>query len=161
MKYSITDLTLEELNAAIAALNKRLDESIAESIDPNERDSANMPWDARIHSTSRMRNQTDGTWRARRGVDPEVVKAVTAELLGAAPAAVEAPVVPAPPPPPPPLPVVEAPPPPLTGRDLLAQLRDVPPAQYLPIIRSHGVQNLPAILTASPEVIAKIAEALK
>lgn len=43
------------------------------------RDSAGVPWDARIHSATGARN-SDGTWRKRRGVDPALVEAVTAEL---------------------------------------------------------------------------------
>lgn len=46
-----------------------------------EFDSAGVPWDARIHASSKA-TVTDGTWRARRNVDKAVIEAVTAELLG-------------------------------------------------------------------------------
>lgn len=51
-------------------------------------DKTGLPWDARIHSRGRSMN-SDGTWRAKRGVDDATVAAVVAELRGvpAAPAA--------------------------------------------------------------------------
>jgi len=48
-----------------------------------ELDSAGLPWDARIHASSRAKI-ADGTWRMKRGVDDATVAAVTAELKGAA-----------------------------------------------------------------------------
>lgn len=45
-----------------------------------ELDKDGLPWDARIHSGSRVKN-ADGTWRQRRGVnDPAMVKRVEEEL---------------------------------------------------------------------------------
>lgn len=64
-----------------------------------DRDSAGVPWDARIHSDSRARN-SDGTWRKRRGVDSALVEAVTKELAAGC-GATEQNDVPAVPPPPP------------------------------------------------------------
>lgn len=43
-------------------------------------DAAGLPWDARIHSSSKEKNKTDGKWRARRGVDAAEVVRVEAEL---------------------------------------------------------------------------------
>ena len=43
-------------------------------------DKAGLPWDRRIHSESKSINKTDGLWRTKRGVDPELVKTVEAEL---------------------------------------------------------------------------------
>lgn len=61
-------------------------------------DSAGMPWDGRIHSSSRA-FLSDGTWRQRRNTNPFTVAAVTAQLraaLGApAPSVPPAPVDPA------------------------------------------------------------------
>lgn len=63
-------------------------------------DSAGMPWDARIHASTKGTNE-DGTWRKKRKVDATLVAAVEAELRGtaapaplpvAAPAAVPMPV---------------------------------------------------------------------
>lgn len=94
-------------------------------------DKTGLRWDARIHSTP-PKFIADGTWRAKRGVLPELVASVTAELRGIAgsgggagagtavmanfPATgagtftPPAPVVAAPPPPPPTAPAPVAPP---------------------------------------------------
>ena len=55
---------------------------------PPSVDASGLPWDARIHSESKA-TVADGTWRKRRGVDPELVKQVEAELRGESPAATE------------------------------------------------------------------------
>lgn len=47
-----------------------------------ELDSSGMPWDARIHAQNKAK-KADGTWKAGRGIDPELVKQVEAELKGA------------------------------------------------------------------------------
>lgn len=44
-----------------------------------ELDKAGLPWDERIHSGSKAL-KADGYWKAKRGVDPELVKQVEAEL---------------------------------------------------------------------------------
>jgi hypothetical protein len=46
-----------------------------------EVDSAGIPWDERIHQASRNKKKGDGTWMLKRGLDPNVAQAVTAELL--------------------------------------------------------------------------------
>jgi hypothetical protein len=61
-----------------------------------ELDSQGLPWDARIHGSTRARN-ADGTWRQRRGLnDPDLKKRVEAELRAtlALPAAPMPPVAP-------------------------------------------------------------------
>lgn len=60
-------------------------------------DANGLPWDGRIHSSSQKKN-ADGTWRAKRGVDPDTVTGVEAELKGI----MSAPATSAAPPPPPP-----------------------------------------------------------
>jgi hypothetical protein len=53
-----------------------------------ELDKAGMPWDGRIHSESKSK-LADGSWRKKRGLDPEVLNTVENELrqvMGAAPA---------------------------------------------------------------------------
>ncbi len=51
-----------------------------------ERDSNGIPWDERIHASSQTKNK-DGTWRTRRGVEPDAVKQIETSLrTGAAPA---------------------------------------------------------------------------
>lgn len=75
------------------------------------KDSAGLPWDERIHSSTKGFN-TDGTWRARRNVDKGTVAKVTAELLavvnagGAVPTPPAAPAAPLLPPAPPAAPLL-------------------------------------------------------
>lgn len=65
-----------------------------------ERDSAGLPWDQRIHSSSKEKN-ADGSWRARRNVDATTRAKVEAELKATIAAPVNiintAPPIPAPP----------------------------------------------------------------
>lgn len=63
-------------------------------------DKNGLPWDARIHSSSKAKTAKD-EWKKLRGVDDALVAAVTAELLGKSPAAPAAAPAMAPPPPPP------------------------------------------------------------
>lgn len=82
---------------------------IIESLGQNGPGSSNpdMPWDARIHASSKVKTQ-EGRWRYKRNVDPELVKKVEAEYAQArtaptaAPAGEATPSVAVPPPPPPP-----------------------------------------------------------
>lgn len=46
-------------------------------------DSAGIPWDERIHSSSKERNKSDDTWRKRRGVSDETFGTVMEELRAA------------------------------------------------------------------------------
>lgn len=91
--------------------------AVAVAGDPNERDSAGLPWHDQIHSKARSKN-ADGTWRKRKGVQSDLVTAVEAQLRAAnnAPAPAVAPVAPPATPPaapaptvPPAAPVVAAP----------------------------------------------------
>jgi hypothetical protein len=109
-----------------------------------ERDSENLPWDARIHSETKKKN-ADGTWRFRRGLDETVKHTVYGELvatygkaaqLSAMPApATGAAVPPQPPVPPAPVPAEPtaaqafggAPPPP-----------PIPTATVLPFPQQHS-----------------------
>ena len=73
-----------------------------------ELDKHGLPWDNRIHAGTKRKN-ADGSWTAKRGVDPTLVATVEAELrqvMGAAPAAPLAPVAPVPSPTAPSAPVV-------------------------------------------------------
>jgi hypothetical protein len=47
-----------------------------------ERDTQGLPWDHRIHGSTKTKN-ADGTWRQKRGLDPQVKLAVEAELRAA------------------------------------------------------------------------------
>lgn len=90
-----------------------------------ELDSAGLPWDARIHQETRKQNK-DKTWQNRRGIDKDMLAAVTTELKfnlqqqqqmqQSAPTATAPPPPPAAPqlaPPPPPA-ALAPPPPPVT-----------------------------------------------
>lgn len=69
-------------------------------------DSAGVPWDARIHASSKG-TVADGTWRMKRNVDKAVVDAIMPELLGQQPAAAVVPPMPVMPVEPMPMPVAE------------------------------------------------------
>jgi hypothetical protein len=72
----------------------------AATVTADASDKNGLPWDARIHSSSKALN-ADGTWRTRRGLAPGVLESVTAELKGG-PVGVPAgtpPAIPLPPPP--------------------------------------------------------------
>lgn len=60
-------------------------------------DNRGMPWDARIHSSSKELNK-DGSWRNKRGVDKTVLKQIEQELLNS-PQIVAVPLAVPPPPP--------------------------------------------------------------
>lgn len=90
MKYSVViqDLTADQARDVINEL-----ESVGEYIergstqeagdettfDHNVIDTEGLPWDERIHSSTKGVNK-NGTWKAKRGVQPFVVEQVTAEL---------------------------------------------------------------------------------
>jgi len=94
------------------------DSNISDGLDKN-----GLPWDGRIHSSSKNKN-SDGSWRYLRGVDKDLIGIVEAELRqltsNDAPPPPPPPVVEqpkaddVPPPPPPPVekPAADAPPPP-------------------------------------------------
>lgn len=67
-----------------------------------ELDSDGLPWDARIHASSRTRLKKTGQWKPKRGADAALVAQVTAELQGDAtappPAVDESVITPTPPP---------------------------------------------------------------
>lgn len=136
--------------------------------DAPERDASGLPWDGRIHASSKAL-LSDGTWRQRRNTDPALVKAVTEELRAAlaAPSAVE----PAPglafgpvqhgspavvPPPPPP---VESP-----AMDFPSFMRAITAARTAPAVvldacKAVGMPSIPA-LAQRPDLIPTVAAAL-
>lgn len=62
-----------------ALRNGTLDErGVVETVSTPDKDG--LPWDERIHSNPPKKN-ADGSWRARRGVKPETVAEVVAELM--------------------------------------------------------------------------------
>lgn len=50
-------------------------------VDPPTLDKTGLPWDDRIHASSKAKTQ-DGSWRTKRGVDAGLLAAVQAELRG-------------------------------------------------------------------------------
>lgn len=87
------ELSTSDANAAAQAFGVSISvESLTpsniipgEAIQPtssDERDSAGLPWDARIHSETRAKNK-DGTWRFRRNLEESFKTFVLAELQGA------------------------------------------------------------------------------
>lgn len=71
-------------------------EAMVQSATAPDRDSRGMPWDKRIHASSKAVTK-DGSWRYQRGVTDEFVTKIEAELRGAP----QQPQQPVPPPPPP------------------------------------------------------------
>jgi hypothetical protein len=141
------------------------------------RDADGLPWDGRIHSSSKAL-LVDGKWRQRRNTDPAVVAAVTAELraaLGAPAPAAAAVVVPSPVtvapfvpeniPLPAALVVVPPPPPPadatLSFPDFMRAITAarIPPGTVLDACKAVGMPSIPA-LNQRPDLIPTVAAAL-
>lgn len=78
---------------APAELGETALEDSETSSDTTLADSEGVMYDARIHSETKSQNK-NGTWRQKRGVDPELVKAVLVEQSGTAPVAPDVPAVP-------------------------------------------------------------------
>lgn len=68
-----------EVPATTAAAQVELQEDHVADV---ELDSKGMPWDERIHASTKTQN-ADGSWKKRRGVNDLTVKEVEAELLAA------------------------------------------------------------------------------
>lgn len=110
-------------------------------------DARGFPWDSRIHSDARTKNN-DGTWRYRRGVKDDVIQTVEAELrgvMGFPSDTVHHTAIPAPPAPPVP-PAPAAP----TGNDFddlalyvtpLLAAKTITQAQVSEILRAVGTAN--------------------
>lgn len=78
-EVSYKDTVTEKTPVKTLAIGPEFPEPSADFLEAT--DSAGFPWDERIHSSSKKTNQ-DGTWKARRKVDPEFRKEVEAELVG-------------------------------------------------------------------------------
>lgn len=153
-----------------------------------DRDADGLPWDGRIHSSSKAL-LVDGKWRQRRNTDPAVVAAVTAELRAALGAPALAVVPPPPPPPadptdshraindffrvdltpepaPPPALAVVPPPPPtvdmvMTFPEFMKAITAarIPPGTVLEACKAVGMPSIPA-LNRRPDLILTVAAAL-
>ena len=90
-------------------------------------DKDGLPWDARIHASTKTFN-ADGTWRKKRGVETTLIQTVEGELkkLMAIPSpAAAAPTPPVPPPPPGPATTQAAPPPPANATEVELRMQFV------------------------------------
>jgi hypothetical protein len=123
-------------------------------------DKSGIPWDSRIHTSSRAKN-ADGSWRRRRGIDDAAALQVEGELKALmglpVPVAVvptpplTAAAIPAPPPPTVPGPVVV----PSEGRAAyiafvgkasgLMQAKKITQEQLLTAVKSVGVESVPLL----------------
>jgi len=128
-----------------------------------------LPWDGRIHASSKVK-LASGAWRQKRGVDKGLVVTVTAALT-AAMGAVAAPAAPPPPPaappiaqPAPPVPPPTAPPPPPpaapTGTNFpdfmkAAQAASLTPEQVLAGVVANGLEST-ALLAVRPDLIPDV-----
>jgi hypothetical protein len=139
---------------------------------PPSVDASGLPWDARIHSESKA-TVADGTWRKRRGADPELVKQVEAELRGESPAAAvsasaptvaDIPAPPAPavvPPPPAAVPLAPAPAPETAPARTLADLSaavaqgKIKMTDLIEQAQAHGCADVVA-LTNNPSALAAV-----
>ena len=111
---------------------------------PPATDKNGLPWDERIHASTKALNG-DGTWKKRRGVDDATIAAVTAELTGAAPA-------PAPQPEPTPAPTPEPTPAPVPSTNRIQDFQQIvqelqkagtaAAADYMPKFHGQIVQTL-------------------
>lgn len=62
-------------------LPRRTESAVAERVSSSDVDSRGLPWDSRIHSSSKEKT-TKGHWRYRRGVKDPEIDAVEAQLRG-------------------------------------------------------------------------------
>lgn len=138
-----------------------------------ELDSDGLPWDARIHASTKTKVQSDQKWKKIRKVDPALVKAVEAELreVMAAPvpdapivtdpaAAFAAPQADAVPPPPaadvPPPPATDVPPPPASEPEPAAPAADLTEfARIMKVVASKQTAK-----TLQPEMVTTIVQQL-
>ena len=111
-----------------------------------DRDASGLPWDARIHASTKTR-KADGTWTAKRNVDEALRVAVEAELRGQVAAIAQAGAVP---PAPPAAPTLVAQPAPPAVPTLVAQ--PAPPAAPA----ATAVPTPPTAAEAGPATFAEM-----
>lgn len=134
-----------------------------------ELDARGLPWDGRIHASTRVKIQ-DGSWRQKRGTDPAYVAQVEGELRGAqaAPAA------------PPPPPAVNAAPTPEQAANYAAAIEAATPLSFPQLLQritaavssgkftqanvieacnAAGVPSLP-VLATRPDLVPSVATML-
>ncbi len=75
--HEVTQSGEEDLEPAQEPEDKEEIPAAPEGVDV---DSEGLPWDARIHSSGKTKLKGKGTWKLIRGIDPELVESVKAEL---------------------------------------------------------------------------------
>lgn len=124
-------------------------------------DKNGLPWDARIHASSKTMN-ADGSWRGRRNTDAHIIAQVEAELraLMAIPAAS------APPPPPTPGPAAAAAVSPTTLAEMMPLLTTAMLASKLQptavgeVLAEMGIAGGAPMLAARPDMVPQVWAAL-
>lgn len=114
-------------------------------------DKRGIPWDARIHSSSKAKLAT-GNWKNLRGVDPALVAKVEAELFGAQSAPAAQPVTPVPP-------AADDAPADFTSLVMeLSQLQiqgKISKEQIAAVVNNHGLTALP-LLGTRPDLVPSV-----
>lgn len=151
--------------AAPAATFQAPAPAVAQSV---ECDGSGLPWDARIHSGAKAKNN-DGSWKKRRGTQDSEVKKIEAELRATLAAGQVTSAAAPPPPPPATVGTVAAPPPPppppaappasanpfvtvLQKVTALQAAKKLTQEEIVGACQAVGVTSLPA-LNARPELI--------
>jgi len=138
--------------------------SVAAPTGSVQTDKNGLPWDARIHASTKTFN-ADGTWRGRRNTDANIITAVEAELraLMAIPAQAPANIAPvainsvAPPPPPCPAPVS-----PTTLAEMMPLLTTamlagkLQPTAVGEVLAEMGVAGGAPMLAARPDLVPQV-----
>lgn len=131
-----------------------------------ERDSTGLPWDARIHASTKTK-VASGAWTAKRNVDPAFKAQVEADLRGLPAPAAAAPAVPVAPPAAPPAPAPVAPPAARTFAQYMAEIGGMFSARPVDAhnamtaaLAPHGMQHV-GQLAGKPELIDAVDAAFK
>lgn len=158
---SSTGVPVEELTADIS--EPEAAEVFAEPESGDGLDVNGIPWDERIHASTKTKT-VDGAWKNKRGVDKGLLASVESELKGAttadiAPNAIPAgPIVGTVPPTPPAAPAASS----ITTFPALMTAitsRELGPDAVLSAVQSVGLQSLP-LLAAQTDLIPQVAERL-
>lgn len=118
-------------------------------------DSRGMPWDERIHASTKTQN-ANGQWKNKRGVDKALLESVEAEMLGTTPVRADTTVEPDPAPAPTPAP---------TEITTFAQLMQavatggLEPLTVTNAVKSVGLESLP-LLATRPDLIPAVVAVL-
>lgn len=141
------------------------------AVDAVKLDKNGLPWDARIHASSKAL-VADGTWRQKRGVDPVLLQTITAQLMAAVAAPAAPPPVPAAafPPPPPAVTPPPAPPAAPPGAGTFGELLlfvtkhqtagTLAKTQITAVCESVGVPST-AVLSSRPDLVPVVFEKLR